>query len=124
MKHKAVSDWLAKTPEEKRKEFKVKPKQCIKLDKVTTIDHISPDDIKKFKKLKSKEVQDKYLKITFLKEGLIKGEPTKEDLDSGEEDDLNNDDEKAKDQSWFIMCPSKPVRDAIMTKIFMNIQNS
>ena len=102
-----------------------KPKMSLRLDKISGLDYLPDADIKRFKKLKNKEVKDKYLKISFNKDGIIKGQiDPQRDLDSDDENENGEDKGKAKDNEWFFLCKSKIERDDIVMKIYMNTKNS
>jgi len=104
---------------------KVKPKMSLRLDKISGLDHLPEADVKRFKKLKDKEVKDKYLKISFNKDGIVKGQiDPQRDLDSDDENENGDEKDKAKENEWYFLCKSKFERDEIVSKIYMNTKNS
>lgn len=79
------------------------PKQRISLKYVIEASELSPDEIKKFRKIKSKH--NRYFKIVFYKQGLINdGEHDDED---GEQQNEQNSDIKR----WYLKCEDEIARD-------------
>ena len=66
-----------------------------------------------------------YLKISFLKEGMVKGIPNDEDKDSDPEDDEKEDSKSKKNPEidWFFMCSNNSERNTLMSKIHCNTKN-
>lgn len=93
---------------------KAKPKMSVVLAKVTDIDVIQAEDMKKFSKLKKPDMKKHFIKLTFLIDGgLVKGQPSELDKDSDAEDE--KDDANAKEKSWYFYCESYLERNQYMS---------
>ena len=79
------------------------PKQRINLKYVIEASELSQEEIKKFRKIKSKH--NRYFKIVFYKQGLV-NDAEHEDEDGDQHNEQNSDIKR-----WYLKCEDEVARD-------------